>query len=47
MNGPTPNPSPNGQAPFGEGGNELPLWLQWILALIALGLGAWLGWVLF
>lgn len=25
----------------------LPMWLQWALALIALGLGAWFGWAMF
>lgn len=25
---------------------QLPFWVQMLLALIALGLGAWLGWVL-
>ena len=27
--------------------DDMPLWLQWVLALIALGLGAWFGWVSF
>jgi len=26
---------------------ELPLWVQWVLAAIALGLGGWFGWVMF
>ena len=26
---------------------DMPLWVQWVLALIALGLGAWFVWVSF
>jgi hypothetical protein len=26
---------------------DVPRWLQWVLALTALGLGAWFGWVMF
>lgn len=26
---------------------QMPHWLQWALALAALGLGAWFGWVMF
>lgn len=25
----------------------VPMWLQWALALVALGLGAWFGWMMF
>lgn len=25
----------------------VPMWVQWLLALTALGLGAWFGWVMF
>lgn len=26
---------------------EMPIWMQWVIALIALGLGAWFGWMMF
>lgn len=26
---------------------ELPLWVQWVLAVIALALGGWFGWMMF
>jgi hypothetical protein len=26
---------------------ELPLWVQWVLAGIALALGGWFGWMMF
>lgn len=30
-----------------EVSEAVPVWMQWVLALAALGLGAWFGWVMF
>lgn len=30
-----------------EPAQDMPLWVQWVLALMAFGIGAWFGWVMF